>query len=1322
MASKSFGQIAGTVVGAAVGFFMPGAYVALGASIGGMIGGMIDPPKGPTVVGPRLDDLSFQTSTLGAPLGRAYGTVPVLGNVVWLEGDKYREVITSEEQGGKGGPTSAYETAHYYATFAVSLLRVTDATKTVALRRLWIGSNLVYDAGSDNLESIIASNSQSALFTFYSGSDDQQPNTRWQADKGANAVSGFPGRCYIVIYDLDLEPYSRSLAMAQVKAELSVSTGTVTTEVIESIFTGNLGDPTWGNSIGLLGVNFTASGADYVTFERENYGDNPRLLNFGAMEFPYSEDVVSDDILAPEGGYGYAHSFLLCRQADEKIALQKQVELNGYSNILLRWFSIGESTRWHDYLDDSRMLYGDHSYVVFDLGETFLAGDNPSAHVVKVDRGGSIIAATSTKYVIRQFGASENYIFALLYTPSTDNLTTTVYKFDRDSLALIDTYTESAVGGRGAIHVIDDDTFYTAAWKSGYGGHIYKWVGGVVVEDYGNIFTTGVGDHSRLHVVNDSPPYGYLLNHLSSTNSPDIVVFYPQIQSSVAKLRDIVTSECGLAGVASGDIDLAGLTDSDVRGYRIANAGAVRSSLEMLQAAFPFDVSPSGYKLRFVSRGTASLATVTESDLGATSGGNSLPVLLPVSREMDTQIPYKVSVRYLDPAREYDIGEQYASRPDTASVSERTVELSLVLTGDEAVKIADVLNQKDWVERSTFGPFSLPPTWRALEPPDVVTVEHRGQSHTLRLTRAEFLPDGRIECAGVPSSAQSYTSSATAQESLTVGQSLVPLKGSTQGLLIDIPLILDQQNAPGISAAVYGMASGWPGGSILRSEDSGNSYQSAFSSNAAASVFRATTALATGRADIIDAANVLTVAEVSRNPSLSSVSFASAAAGQNIAAIGADGRWEIISFMTVTDNADDTWTIRDFMRGRFGTEWAMVLHETGDLMVMLSPPSVGFVGLPMAAINSTRLYRSVTQGAAIDSADDVYYTYGAANLKPLAPIRLNGSRNPSSLDWTMSAIRRSRTPVEPFSGIATPIGEASEVYDVEIWNSDYSVLKRTFSGLTAATATYTAAQQIADFGAEQSTLYIKWHPLSATVGRGLALAESIYRYLPLDPYGDLVTLLLHMDDTGLTDVMGNSVAMFGNVAREADAAAFGGYWAAFDGTGDYLRIPYSSALDIGSGDFTVQVRVKITAYRTYASPICGTYTYGSVDGGTQNDGWELGILSDGKLFFGFGTGDSSFTYFSSASAVGIGSIKSLGVKRVGDDFTLTVDGSSVGTYNSSVDFTRTKSYFYVGSYNRGDSDAFSANVSFNGKVEELRITNGVGRDLSVVPTAAFPNP
>ena len=35
-----------------------------------MLGGLIDPPKGPDIKGPRLDDLSVQTSTYGAIIPR----------------------------------------------------------------------------------------------------------------------------------------------------------------------------------------------------------------------------------------------------------------------------------------------------------------------------------------------------------------------------------------------------------------------------------------------------------------------------------------------------------------------------------------------------------------------------------------------------------------------------------------------------------------------------------------------------------------------------------------------------------------------------------------------------------------------------------------------------------------------------------------------------------------------------------------------------------------------------------------------------------------------------------------------------------------------------------------------------------------------------------------------------------------------------------------------------------------------------------------------------------------------------------------------------
>lgn len=62
---SSVGQVVGGVVGGIIGFFA-GGNVMLGASIGMAIGGYIDPPKGPKIEGPRLNDLAVQSATYGA--------------------------------------------------------------------------------------------------------------------------------------------------------------------------------------------------------------------------------------------------------------------------------------------------------------------------------------------------------------------------------------------------------------------------------------------------------------------------------------------------------------------------------------------------------------------------------------------------------------------------------------------------------------------------------------------------------------------------------------------------------------------------------------------------------------------------------------------------------------------------------------------------------------------------------------------------------------------------------------------------------------------------------------------------------------------------------------------------------------------------------------------------------------------------------------------------------------------------------------------------------------------------------------------------------
>ncbi len=212
---SSVGQIAGGLLGAGVGF-LAGGNVMLGAQIGMAIGGFLDPPKGPTVEGPRIADLSVQTSTYGAAIPRVYGTCMLSGNVFWVENNALKEVRTKKKSGGKGGPKTTTKTYAYYATFAVGLCE----GEIAGVLRIWIGSNLIYNAGSTDPATIAASNAAATGFRVYTGSETQDADPRLQATLGVANTPAYRGLAYIVFDDLPLEKYGNSLLGAQVRVEV----------------------------------------------------------------------------------------------------------------------------------------------------------------------------------------------------------------------------------------------------------------------------------------------------------------------------------------------------------------------------------------------------------------------------------------------------------------------------------------------------------------------------------------------------------------------------------------------------------------------------------------------------------------------------------------------------------------------------------------------------------------------------------------------------------------------------------------------------------------------------------------------------------------------------------------------------------------------------------------------------------------------------------------------------------------------------------------------------------------------------------------------
>jgi hypothetical protein len=156
-------------------------------------------------------------------------------------------------------------------------------------------------------------------------------------------------------------------------------------------------------------------------------------------------------------------------------------------------------------------------------------------------------------------------------------------------------------------------------------------------------------------------------------------------------LDDIVEAECLRSGIIdAGDIDTTALTQ-EVRGYRISSVGSIRSAIEPLQGAWPFDVIPDGYQIRFEPRGTSSVATIPADDLDCQPEGSPPGIQIKTSREMDTQLPKRVTINYIDVDREYDTGAQYAERLNTPAINAVVLDLPIVLTATEAAGKAEVL-------------------------------------------------------------------------------------------------------------------------------------------------------------------------------------------------------------------------------------------------------------------------------------------------------------------------------------------------------------------------------------------------------------------------------------------------------------------------------------------------------------------------------------------------------------------------------------------------------------------------------------------------------
>lgn len=215
---------------------------------------------------------------------------------------------------------------------------------------------------------------------------------------------------------------------------------------------------------------------------------------------------------------------------------------------------------------------------------------------------------------------------------------------------------------------------------------------------------------------------------------------------------------------------------------------------------------------------------------------------------------------------------------------------------------------------------------------------------------------------------------------------------------------------------------------------------------------------------------------------------------------------------------------------------------------------------------------------------------------------------------------------------------------------------------------------------------------------------------PSDPHGANVSLLLHMDgtngSTAFTDHSQNNftVTAGGDAQISTAEKKFGTGSALFDGTGDYLELPLSSAFDFGSDNFTIECWFYTSS--TNWQTILARW------GGSANV-FFIGVDQDAQGVEVYINGSSVLN-----GPVNLSAWNHVAFVRNGTSLKLFLNGIEEDSYNigyTAIDTTDAQ--LRIGA----DNDV---NNKFNGYIDEVRITKGVARyTANFVPqTAPFANP
>jgi hypothetical protein len=1086
MSNLTGGQIAGGVIGGVIGFFAGGPIGAFkGAAIGLSLGGYIDPPRGPNLRGPTLDDNSFQSTSYGVALARLYGRIAGYGNVIYLENNKYKSVSKKSESGGKGGGGGqTVTTTTYYATFAVAL---GCAYPNSVIYRMWAGGKLI----------VGPTGAQKGLTYKYYDGTQTTADPRMEAVLGMGNVPSYEGTAYVIFYDFELTQYGNSLAGCPIKVELF--------------------DPSVSEQYNIENY-FLQNSALYPT-QPQPFSDPACSLPSGGGGLPliYAVDSVGERYYTATGSGG-----VVVNTNDQILqsGLKMHCPPTGQPGAELKW---------------------GYPHVVIPLGLGPLLGirtnaGNFTSPLFKLPGTEEVCIISESSFVYGIFKTGSEGL-----PPTIPPYTMFLFRFGATSPSFFIDYI-SVFDPPGNI-ALKDGFFYHLHYAAGFSEIRFKKIrlsDGVIIYDqlipylpiwgdpgfsiFGEIFN---GKFYRYHIdainlllavvtldivtfeqkvktfsindLGDNPSSASSANNITVNGGViscsclhitgggiDPYIFgvkvftvAPDNADSISRVSvdSIIEQEAALVGIAAANLDLSEIVDDKTIGYRVGELGSFRAAVGALQSAYLFDFVEQGYTIKAVKRGKNIFYSAPWQNMIMEDG-------TVVKREWDSPVlmPSQMTINYIDFDREFDAGSQYATHQCNFQ-NEVSQNLAVVLRANEAIQLADIFIKAAWAERIKFPRFSLPWSYDYIEG-DQLNLEYSpGRFQKVRIESRTKNELGYYTFSACSTSELAYQSNALGSPGDTGSIIDIPTYSDPLPVVLDIPMIDQAQDVFGLTA-VIAQAEPSTQVSLVISADGGINFTEIARADGPGVVGQAINmALGGGDQFVVERGTTLAVDNI-LSGEFFSVTYEQMLRNRNLIAYGQPGRWEILTYQDATPTGvGSAVVLSTFIRGMFGTEQYMDDHALNDFVVLLDHPNAIFAPVPQQAFGQSWPIKAVNVGDDIDDGITANYgVYMAVNLKPLSVVDAEANRVGN--DWVIDFDPRTRYQSTQWVTGAVEQND-TQYYSIDVIGPGDSI-KRTIESPTIQLS-YTEAQQIADFGSAQTTITIDIYQVNQRVGRGYPL-------------------------------------------------------------------------------------------------------------------------------------------------------------------------------------------------------------------------------------------